>query len=52
MDWQAIWDWIWVDPIVRIPVVGAGVAILAAALGAMISRFMVIPRITGNLARI
>ena len=33
MDLQAIWDWIWVDPIVRIPVVAAGVAILVTALG-------------------
>ncbi len=36
MDWlQVIWDWIRADPIVRIPVIAAGVAILAAALAAI-----------------
>ena len=36
MDWlQVISDWIRVDPTVRIPVIAAGVAILAAALGSI-----------------
>ena len=45
MDWRAIWDWIWADPIVRIPVVAAGVAILVTTLG-------VIERIFGLFGRL